>query len=180
MVGWDQGRDIWAMYSQGYIPHNTIIDMDGIVRYTNYGFNLTNIINQIEASLDKPPSKPTGLIETDVTGNSITVEWDPNIEQDLDGYELTYITWADNSNRTVVDVGDVTTYTLTDLLPDAEYQIWLKAYDNRGYYSDKTRTLFVTTLADVPELSHVVALFLVFLLSGLMIVSIRRKQATNL
>lgn len=43
-------------YSQGYIPHNVVIDTEGIIRYSEYGFNenaMHNIINQY-MSVDVP------------------------------------------------------------------------------------------------------------------------------
>ena len=47
----DPDRSTWNKYGLGYIPHNVVLDPDMIVRYTNYGYSESTIINTIETWL---------------------------------------------------------------------------------------------------------------------------------
>lgn len=63
-----------------------------------------------------------------------TLEWDPNSEPDLAGYKLHYGP-ASRSYDTVIDVGNQTTYTLTDLEVGETYYIAATAYNTSGMES---------------------------------------------
>ena len=70
---------------------------------------------------------------------SITLAWDANTESDLAGYKVYYGT-ASKSYGTPVNVGNVTTYQLTGLVPGQVYYIALTAYDtsyNESGYSNE-------------------------------------------
>lgn len=62
----DPDRSVWNQYGMGYIPHNVVIDPNMVVRYTNYGYNESAIINVIETWLP---------IETTVTYNFSQQGW---------------------------------------------------------------------------------------------------------
>jgi len=64
-----------------------------------------------------------------------TLEWDPNIEPDLAGYKLYYGSSSGDYPYSV-DVGNQTTYTLTDLEADKTYYIAATAYNTTGLESD--------------------------------------------
>jgi len=70
---------------------------------------------------------------------SIRVSWNPNTDLDLAGYKLYYGTGARNYTSSV-NVGNVTTYQITNLDTGRTYYVSLKAYDNAGnesVYSDE-------------------------------------------
>ena len=65
--------------------------------------------------------------------------WDPNAESDLAGYKVYYGT-ASGTYGTPINVGNVTTYTLTGLTNAQTYFIAVTAYDTSGQesgYSDE-------------------------------------------
>lgn len=65
----------------------------------------------------------------------LTLAWDPNTEPDLAGYRVYYGTesreYADS-----IDVGNITTYQLDNLLDGVTYFIAVTAYDTSGNESD--------------------------------------------
>ncbi len=65
----------------------------------------------------------------------LTLAWDPNTEQDLAGYRIYYGT-ASREYVDSIDVGNVTTYRLDDLLEDVTYFLAVTAHDNSGNESD--------------------------------------------
>ena len=78
-------------------------------------------------------------------GAEVTLAWDANIEEDLDGYVLYY--GIDSGVYTeAVDVGNITEYSLTGLEEDVVYYFAVTAYnrnDNESKFSE--------------ELSHVIS-----------------------
>jgi hypothetical protein len=64
-----------------------------------------------------------------ISAAQIRLAWDPNTEQDLAGYKLYYGT-ASGSYGSPINVGNVTTYTLTGLIAGKRYFIAVTAYDN--------------------------------------------------
>jgi fibronectin type 3 domain-containing protein len=71
---------------------------------------------------------------TPATVTQATLEWDPNSETDLAGYKL-YYGQASGSYDTTIDVGNQTTYTLTDLPVGETYYIAATAYNTSGLES---------------------------------------------
>jgi hypothetical protein len=63
-----------------------------------------------------------------------TLEWDPNSEPDLAGYKLHY-GLASRSYETTIDVGNQTTYTITDFEVGQTYYISATAYNTSGLES---------------------------------------------
>lgn len=60
LVG-DPGNDFWETYvppsNTGYIPHNIIVNRDGVVEFTNYGSMPENTLRtRINALIDDPPA----------------------------------------------------------------------------------------------------------------------------
>lgn len=68
-------------------------------------------------------------------GAQVTLAWDPNSEPDLAGYKLYRGQSAGVYDRTV-DVGNVTTFTDTDLQTDVTYYFVVTAYNTAGLESD--------------------------------------------
>ena len=63
-----------------------------------------------------------------------TLEWDPNTEPDLAGYKL-YYGLSSGDYQYSVDVGNQTTYTITDLEASKTYYIAATAYNTTGLES---------------------------------------------
>jgi len=79
----------------------------------------------------------------------VTLAWDPNSEPDLAGYEIYYGT-ASRNYSFHVDVGNVTTYTLTGLQPGVTYYFAATAYSTQGLESDYSNEVVYT----VPPCSY--------------------------
>ncbi len=65
---------------------------------------------------------------------TIAVTWDPNTEADLAGYRVYYGSSPGTYDQNV-DVGNVTSYTLTGLADCATWYVAVKAYDTEGLES---------------------------------------------
>jgi hypothetical protein len=65
----------------------------------------------------------------------LTLAWDPNTEPDLAGYWVYYGT-ASREYADSIDVGNITTYQLDNLLDGVTYFIAVTAYDTSGNESD--------------------------------------------
>ena len=65
----------------------------------------------------------------------MTLAWDPNTENDLAGYNVYYGT-ASRVYDSVIEVGNITSYTVTDLEPETQYYFAITAYDTSGNESD--------------------------------------------
>ena len=76
-----------------------------------------------------PIAPPSGFAVTASGEVSITVGWDASPESDHTGYKVYWSTSGHFSYENVVDVGNVTTYTITGLTPGITYYIGLTAYD---------------------------------------------------
>ena len=67
----------------------------------------------------------------------VTLSWDPNTETDLAGYKI-HIGTVSGTYDTVIDVKNVTRYTVTELVVDKTYYFALTAHDtwkNNSMYS---------------------------------------------
>jgi hypothetical protein len=65
---------------------------------------------------------------TTVAASELTLAWDPNTEDDLAGYKVYYGIQSGNYDS-IIDVGNVTQYTVTDLEPETRYYFAVTAYD---------------------------------------------------
>ena len=74
----------------------------------------------------------------------MTLAWDPNIEPDLAGYKIYYGT---ELPYTMLDVGNQTTATLTDLQPELTYTIYATAFNTAGLESDPSTPITYTVPA---------------------------------
>jgi len=68
------------------------------------------------------------------TLKEVSLEWDPNTEPDLEGYKLYYGSGSGNYDYTI-DVGNQTSYTVTDLQAGETYYFAVTAYNTTGYES---------------------------------------------
>ncbi len=86
---------------------------------------------------------------------SATATWNANTESDIAGYRLSYGTQS-GSYTTVVDVGKVTSYVVTNLTPGTTYYFAVQAYDTSGLVSGySTEVSFTATAATPPTITSV-------------------------
>lgn len=89
------------------------------------------------------PTKPDSFRTTYIGHNRVSLEWkDSNNETT---YQLEYIAGNDTAWKTLQTIGrDVTSYTVTNLLPLTSYRFRLRA-ENSYVYSDYTEQLNIST-----------------------------------
>ncbi|MDW7679369.1 MAG: fibronectin type III domain-containing protein, partial [bacterium] len=75
------------------------------------------------------------FVFSNAIADDLVVQWDPNSESDLKGYKIYYGTDT-RSYGQIIDVGDTTSYTITDLTTGFEYFFAVTAYDTAGNESD--------------------------------------------
>ncbi|XP_078610680.1 tenascin-X-like isoform X3 [Branchiostoma floridae x Branchiostoma japonicum] len=104
-----------------------------VVGLSNVGMGERSPIIAV-TTLEEAPRLPDTLSNVRVSPagpTSITVEWEAPTEADVQGYEIYYQT--DNLPATSVEMGpDDRYYTISDLLPDQEYTVWLVALTFTG------------------------------------------------
>ena len=74
----------------------------------------------------------------------VTASWNPNPESDIAGYKLSYGTQSGNYTTTV-DVGNVTTWTISTLSPGIRYYFVVRAYNTAGLLSPASAEVFFDT-----------------------------------
>jgi len=77
----------------------------------------------------------TLILTSKVCSGDLVISWNPNLEEDLKGYKIHYGTSSGNYN-TIIDVKNVTTYTVTNFVEGNNYYFALTAYDNAGNESE--------------------------------------------
>jgi hypothetical protein len=74
----DDVGTIYPLFGTGYIPHNIIIDGDGVVLYSQAGFNLDAVVSAIEYGLS--------YLEVDTDSDGLLDEYD-NCPEDYNPYQ---------------------------------------------------------------------------------------------
>ncbi len=74
-----------------------------------------------------PISPPSNPIVT-IVGDNINVSWKANPELDISGYKIYYNSETEYSYNNVIDVGNITQYTFSDLPMDTQFAV--TAYDS--------------------------------------------------
>ncbi len=95
---------------------------DGSKGFVDYSPFLTTI------DTTAPISPPSGLIAQANTV-SISIQWDASTESDTEGYMVYWDTDGELPYENVVNVGNVTSYTITELIPGS-YYVTITAYDS--------------------------------------------------
>lgn len=78
---------------------------------------------------------------------SVTLAWDASTGPDVAGYRLYYYPVGQRAASQVVDVGDVTTASIDELIPGWTYEFHATCYNTAGLESDPSNTVEYT----VPE-----------------------------
>jgi len=95
---------------------------DGTKGFVDYAPFLTSIDSIA------PISPSLGLTVIGMTAESISIQWDASTETDTAGYLVYWDTDGELPYGNVVDVGNVTSYTITELTPGT-YYVTVTAYD---------------------------------------------------
>lgn len=104
-------------------------------------------------STSPPPSPPTNLTG-EASGTSASLFWAANPEGEITGYQVYYDTDSTGNpydgtggaqGISPIDVGNVTTFTISGLIPGATYFIAVTALDNRGSESWFSNEVSITT-----------------------------------
>ena len=85
--------------------------------------------------------------------DSVSISWDRNLEEDLAGYKV-YFGMLPGAYTETIDVGYVTTYTVSDLVPGETYFFALTAYDvfaNESNYSTEISTTIPLPIVPGPQ-----------------------------
>ncbi len=81
----------------------------------------------------------------------LTLEWDPNVDEDLAGYIVYYGT-ASRNYKYDVDIGDITSCTISGLVEGKKYFFAVTAYDEEGNESAYSREIaYPSTSFDPPS-----------------------------
>jgi len=94
--------------------------------YDSAGNRLTHTIKD-----NIPPSPPQNIKYSGSGFGSIRISWDPNTDSDLAGYKVYYGKSSGNYENSI-DVGNVTAYNLSGLIPGITYYITVTSYDTSG------------------------------------------------
>ena len=79
----------------------------------------------------------------------LTLAWDPNTEDDLAGYNVYYGIQSGDYDS-VIDVGNVIQYMVSDLEPETQYYFAVTAYDTSRNESDFSEEVDSITSEDPP------------------------------
>ncbi len=85
------------------------------------------------------------ILTPNAFSSQVTLAWDQNTEPDLDGYKLYYGN-ASGDYSQVIDVGDTTMYTVTNLTAGNTYYFAVTAHDASGYESDYSNEVSTTVV----------------------------------
>jgi fibronectin type 3 domain-containing protein len=66
------------------------------------------------------------------TSSTVTLRWDKSPDRGVKGYRLHYGTTSSRTNWKLVDVGNVATHTLSNLVPGKTYYCVVTAYNRAG------------------------------------------------
>lgn len=76
----------------------------------------------------------------------VTLTWDPNAEPDIAGYRI-YYGFESGVYEYVIDVGNRTTVTFSEVNPDVSYYVAITAYNWSGLESDFSSEIVYRTTA---------------------------------
>jgi len=83
--GGSSGGEAWALFGDGYIPHNVVLDHNYQVIYTGSGYNESAILNAIDLALSYVPRDQDGDGVMDSTDNCVATHNNHQYDHDLDG-----------------------------------------------------------------------------------------------
>lgn len=105
----------------------------------------------VEDSIDtEPPTAPTGLVASNATDTSVTLNWDPSADnKGVDRYAII----ADGISVLATSVEP--SITINDLEPNRSYELWVVALDKKNNCSEKSNICTVnTTVSNIEQLKN--------------------------
>lgn len=159
----DISNSIWKPIPENYLIHYQLPNQFGIYTLSlqlKNPYNLSQIVskelNYVEAVDTTAPSVPLNLSTSNITSNSFTLNWEESTDNiGVVGYDI-YI------NGSKIYTTSELFYNITNLSQETIYNIYIKAFDEAGNYSDNSQTLQVTTLSGPTLLSGNVLIAQVF------------------
>jgi len=109
---------------------------------------------------NEPPSIPANLKISQVTSNSITLEWEAATDnRSLTGYRLEYARNNNFSDSVTFDIGNVTGHSIVGLDPATQYFIRVRALDSFSNQSGPSNVVNATTQEGQANRAPVIDLF---------------------
>lgn len=124
--GFDASSNYWGEIDTGKLP-KLVYDFNDNPTASLGAVDLTTPLDAPNTSA--PISSPKGFVKV-VDGDDLILKWVPNIESDIAGYKIHYGSNTDYVYENTIDVGNVTTYTLTG--GAALENINITAYDSNA------------------------------------------------
>ncbi len=123
-------------------------------------------VQTLEAA-NQPPSKPSTISTSQVTGSSIKVSWSAATDSDgviVANYEISYK--AGDGFWTGTSMTASTTYTFQSLQPNTSYTFRVRAKDDEGDWSAYQQSTAVSTAPNAPTALAVSARSLTFMMTS--------------
>lgn len=124
--GFNASSNYWGEIDTDKLP-KLVYDFNDNPTASLGAVDLTNPLDAPNTSA--PISSPKGFIKL-VDGDDLILKWVPNIESDVAGYKIHYGSHTDYVYENTIDVGNLTTYTLTG--GAALENINITAYDSNA------------------------------------------------
>jgi len=153
--------DDLGYYQQIDTVDEMFVVLTGLEDKTTYNFSIMCMDNEITPNPSGPvyvnattwdltaPTSPFNVTAKNISGRAITVQWDANTEDDLDGYYV-FSSNPDTTGWNPAVTVDVTTteHEFTGLVSETEYNFYVEAFDDWPTPNNSTRSdiLTVTTL----------------------------------
>jgi hypothetical protein len=93
------------------------------------------------------------IIPTPITAAALSLSWNANTESDLAGYMVCYSNTSGNYTS-FKDVGNVTSYEISNVTNGKTYYIVIRAYDTSGYESANSQEVsaYIPLLGTTPSI----------------------------
>jgi hypothetical protein len=110
------------------------VQFGDLPQFLDYGYitHVAQINGAALAFLANGPAAPSGVkVEAPTLSVDTQLEWQPNVEPDLAGYEIVYRDTTEPTWSHTIDVGNVTSFTVTGITKD-NFLFGVRAIDRDG------------------------------------------------